>query len=501
MSGTDTKRPPSSADEVVISLGLDALTTDDALPVVEPEPQPEVLLFDRTDTGNGARLVHWFGPDLRFCSPLGGWHLWNGVVFKQDELGTVRQKAVETACRVTREADIVLAQAKQESDDDKRKGLEEDAKALLAWSLRSQNTRLLDNMQREASTRSEVARFVNDFNGEHLLLPVRNGVVDLATGNLLPGQRESHFTKQVPIAYNGTATCPTWHGFLATTFRGDSDLISWLQKLLGYCLTGSTEEQSLFLWYGTGANGKSTLLDVLLEILGPFGQTAAPGLLLQRSNEAHPTGMADLCGARLAVGSEVNHDHHFDEAMVKHLTGSDRVKARKLHRDHFEFVPTHKLVLAVNHLPGISGTDVGIWRRLVVVPFAHQVPESERDPKLPQKLRDEAQGILAWAIAGAKRWLEDGLGSCAAIDAAKAKYVEEANVLVQFLDDEVDLAPHSSVAKADLYERFRSWCATNGRTTWSQNTFTRRCSDHGLEGGRTAQGRFWRGLRLRRESK
>jgi len=217
-----------------------------------------------------------------------------------------------------------------------------------------------------------------------------------------------------------------WRTFLEKIFAGKDELIGYMQRLVGYCLTGVTEEHILPFLYGTGANGKSTLVETILKLMGPdYAMKAAPDLLMAKRGESHPTDRADLFGRRFVACIETEESRHMAEALVKEITGGDRMRARRMREDFWEFTPTHHVWLAGNHKPVIFGTDHGIWRRLKLIPFDVVIPDAEQDKKLPSKLAGELPGILNWAIAGCLDWRQGGMREPSIIHAVTGKYAAE----------------------------------------------------------------------------
>jgi putative DNA primase/helicase len=265
---------------------------------------------------------------------------------------------------------------------------------------------------------------------EHLdqdpwLFNVENGTIDLKTGELRPHERGALITKLAPVQYDREAECPTWWKFLMRIFNGNLALIEFLQKAVGYALTGSTREQCLFFLHGLGANGKSTLLEIIHTLLGDYAHRTSSETFLIKKSGGIPNDVAALRGARLVGAVEVESGRRLAEVLIKEMTGGDRISARFLHAEWFDFKPEFKIFLAANHKPVIRGTDHAIWRRIHLIPFNVQIPKPEQDRDLPEKLKAELPGILNWALEGCQMWQLYGLEPPAEVQAATQDYREE----------------------------------------------------------------------------
>ncbi len=268
-----------------------------------------------------------------------------------------------------------------------------------------------------------------------MLLNCSNGTLNLQTGDLQPHNPKDFITKFVDIEYLSDAECPVFLRFLERIMGGNAALIDYLQRYAGYCLTGSTSEQILVFFYGTGANGKTTLANVIEMLLGDFASTAASTLLMHRDNNSATNDLAALRGSRLVKVSEFDDGERLAEATVKSLTGGDRIACRYLYGEYFEYTPQYKILLLGNYKPNIRGRDHGIWRRIHMVPFNITIPESERDPKLMEKLSAELPGVLTWAVKGCLDWQEKGLCPPNEVKEEVNAYRQAEDVFIQWLDD------------------------------------------------------------------
>ncbi|MBZ0089300.1 MAG: DUF6362 family protein, partial [Thermoanaerobaculia bacterium] len=298
------------------------------------------------------------------------------------------------------------------------------------------------------------------------LLNTPGGIVDLRTGRLGDHDRALAMTR---IA---TATpaehCPVWLEFLATITNDDAELRAYLQRVVGYCLTGITTEHALFFLYGTGANGKSVFVNTVSTILGDYATTAPMDMFMAATGERHPTDMAGLRGARLVAAIETEQGRRWAESKLKALTGGDKITARFMRQDFFEFIPQFKLIVAGNHKPSIRNVDEAMRRRLHLIPFTVTIPPAKRDKTLPERLLAESDGILAWAVEGCLEWQRVGLKPPAAVAAATNEYFEAEDALGRWLDECCERGAAHGEATAALYDAWKSWADGNGEYAGSK---------------------------------
>jgi putative DNA primase/helicase len=325
---------------------------------------------------------------------------------------------------------------------------------MYAWAKYSNSANGIRNMV--AMAKSDLAIGPEELDTDPWLLNVENGTIDLRTGAMRKHRKEDFITKLAPVTFDPDADCSLWPAFLDRIFDGNEELIGYMQRLVGYCLTGVTEEHILPFLYGTGANGKSTFCETILKLMGPdYAMKAAPDLLLAKRLETHPTDRADLFGKRFVACIETEEGRRMAEALVKELTGGDRVRARRMREDFWEFAPTHHIWLAGNHKPVIVGSDRGIWRRIKLIPFEVVIPEAEQDKKLPAKLAEELPGILNWAIAGCLDWQRDGMREPKIVGAATSAYSAEMDEVGQFIKEYCETGPDFKTAATELYKAFQ----------------------------------------------
>lgn len=460
---------PVDWDAIGKSLDLPDWPTDTAEPV------------HLTELGNARRLVRRDGQDLRYIDPWGKWLTWDGTRWAIDDTGEVHRRAKATPREV-------LAEATSESDDDERKRLTKHA-------MDSEKAVRIRAAVELARSEPGIAILPDTLDRDPMLFNVANGTLDLRTGRLKDHTRADHITKAAAVRHDADATCPRFHTFLEQILP-DPAVRDYLQRLVGYSMTGSTAEQILLILYGSGENGKSTLIDLIRDLFGDYGQQAPMDTFLERS-QGIPNDIARLRGARLVAASEVNEGKRLNESLVKSMTGGDVMVGRFLRAEFFEFKPQFQAWLATNHKPDIRGTDHAIWRRIRLIEFGVTVTPEQRDNDLPAKLRAELPGILNWALAGCQAWQADGLATPAAVTQATADYREDADIIGAFLEDCCELGDGRQAVTSALYTRYGYWCQANGHDQLAQPMLGRRLKERGLIAAKSGNTRFWRGISLR----
>lgn len=465
-------------------LGLRSLRILAAEPKTLEQRPPDTKWFELTELGNAEHLVHRHGRDLRYCHQWGKWLVWNERAWSTDETGEVERRAKETIRSK-------YAQASQIQSPESRT-------ALAGFARSSESYRSLVAMLKHAASEPGIPVVAEEMNADPWLLPVQNATIDLRNGTAREHRRKDLCTGYVDVLWDPAAECPRWKQFLLDGMAGNVELVEFLQRAIGYTLTGDTREQVLFFLIGAGSNGKSTFIRVLQRLLGYLACQAAPGLLLLKRNDTHPTEQADLFGKRLVVATEIGEGRSFAEETIKQLTGEDKIRARRMREDFWEFDPQHKIWVSANHKPTVRGTDYAIWRRLLLVPFDVVFGPDRKDPTLFRRLSNELPGILHWAVAGTQKWLANGLNPPRAVLAAVAKYREEMDTIGRFLGERTTPEPKVQTSAADLYASYKSWCEAEGEEPVRQRQFGRALSERGFERVKRSV-YYYIGLRLRDE--
>jgi putative DNA primase/helicase len=345
---------------------------------------------------------------------------------------------------------------------------------------------------------------VSKLDADPYLLGVKNGVVDLRTGEFREARREDYVTKRAGTAFDPRARCPQWNAFLRTILGADDlvkdgEMIAYLQRAVGYLLTGLTVEEVLFVLWGTGANGKSTFRETLFALLGDYAIGADASLLItpKQGGGASPD-LARLHGRRLVAVNETQQNDHLNEARVKFITSHDIITARNLYEAPFDFTPTHKTVLTTNHKPIVRGADEGTWRRIHLLPFTKMIPVEERDLHFRErKLLPELPGILNWALEGLRAYLREGLKPPEAVRAATKEYREDMDIIGQWIEECCVREPAARATAAMLHHSYKYWAESEAGFSISANKFGRELRDRGFEPTRDMRAKSFRGLRLR----
>jgi putative DNA primase/helicase len=350
-----------------------------------------------------------------------------------------------------------------------------------------------------AQSESSIPIRLTDFDADPMLFNVQNGTIDLRKGELRKHRREDLISKISPVTYNPQASAPLWDSFIKRITNGSEGLAKYLARTVGYSLTGETIEHALFLLYGTGANGKSTFLEGLRYVMGDYATTADFGAFLASKGQGIRNDIARLKGARFVTATESEAGKRMAESLVKQLTGGDQVSARFLYGEFFEFQPVFKLFLGTNHRPKVIGSDEGIWRRIRLIPFTLTIPPSERDKKLTAKLKSEAQGILNWAIAGLRDWLDGGLKDPVEVLAATQEYRQREDAIAHFLESCCTIQGEARVGSESLYKQYCSWAGSNNEYLLNSRDFSKSIEEKGFNKKHTARGATWFGIGMSTE--
>lgn len=453
------------------------------------------------DAGAAQAFARLHDGRLLYDHSSGSWREFDGTRWARDELGRIAQHGLAVARELFVDASQIMLRASRERNPVLQKQLRVEADQAMSAATALHKKPRLDAMIALAASDPRLAATRAMFDANDMVVGVQNGVVELSE---LPvthrdGAAADMITRQAGTSYDAMALCPTWDAFLERV-QPDPDVRHWLRRWVGYCLTGLTTEQTFIVFHGLGANGKSVFAETLKKLLGGYGVSADFGTFTakDKASDAIRNDLARLDKVRLVVASEGPDGARLDEDLVKRITGGDEITARFLHREFFSFRPRFKLLLVTNHRPSISGTDHGIWRRVVLVPWTVTIPREEQDRRLTERLEDEMAGILNWALAGLDEYLALGLDQLPrAIAAANAEYRQDSDVVGLWIEDACLLDAAGRATTGELYQSYSAWAQAAGHRPMSAKSLGDRLRERGLTPWRTGGARGWAGIALK----
>ena len=419
--------------------------------------------YQMTEVGNSERFLDQWGHMLRYNHTSGYWHIWNGKQWEFDERNRIVQFAKKTIRRMYSE--IPLLKSDQKKID------------LSKHAIRSETRSQMNNMIEIANSFGKIALIQSEFDKDPYVFNLKNGTYNLKTNEFMEHDPKDHLSKIADVEFVHDANCYLFEDSLLTIFNNNTELIKFVQRAVGLSLCGAHLEEVLFFCYGSGKNGKSVFFKVLQSVFGDYFQKAPTEMLMLKINESIPNDVARLPGARFVAAEELPENRSFNENRLKNLTGGDKITARFLHKEFFEFMPTHTLWIYGNHKPTIKGADEGIWRRICLIPFNVTIPESERRPQheLMADFELEKSGILNWILQGWKEYQKIGLQPPDAVKEATKEYRDEMDMVGDFIGECCDLNdPAYKIKSVDLYKVYMEWCkSTNEYVIPKKKFFSR----------------------------
>lgn len=447
------------------------------LPVGEVPP---VALIPGTDMANARRMHQRHGHNLHYTVER-GWLVWSGRHWQIDD------KAVAVAQLAKESAESMLDEIREAAD---QKQAFKDARA-------AAQRRSIEAAIWLARSEPGIYQQLTTFDADPMILNVGNGIVDLTTGELGPHDQEARCTMLAGCDYDARAEAPRWRQFIGEVCLENVELMDYMQRMCGYLLTASVQEHCLFFLHGGGRNGKSVLVETIMRVMGDYACAAEPEMLMTKKHVGIPNDVARLRGRRAVFLNETNQGHRFDEAKLKNLTGGDKLNARFLREEFFDFAPTHKLCLRGNHKPTVSGTDEGIWSRLRLIPFNLRLDPQDIDQGLPAALARELPGILTWCVQGCLLWQQHGLATPQVILDALKEYRAESDTLGRFIDEQCECAPLYEYKGSALYSRYRDFCEQAGERYVSSKDFPAEMERKGFKRHKKVGERLFIGIRYK----
>lgn len=438
--------------------------------------------FQMTDDGNAQRLAKHFGDILRYVPEWGQWIVWNGRRWKIDNSGEIMSYVRQTLDRMWEEA-------AQQNDPEIREKMSK-------WILNSQSINRMKAMHQLAQSIQSMVVHADELDRNQLQLNTVNGTYDIETGALLPHDKNGYHTKMTNVRFNPEAKCPRFLEYFER-IQPDPQVRAFLQRALGYSMTGSNEEQVFFIAYGNTANGKSTLIKLMGYMLCDYAVNADVTTFLHTGSDKIRTDLARMAGSRFVGCTEPDEGQRLAVSLIKKITGGDSIVSRKLYQAEFEHYASYKIWISTNHRPKASSSDDALWRRVQMIPFNVTIPKEEQNKRLTEELFDtEKEGILLWLLEGARLWKRDGLGSVEAVEQATHDYREHSDSVALFIDSECELDEKAEVGSGSLYAAYKDWCNDSNEKAVSSNVFKEKLTRLGLEVKRKEKGMVWVGLRL-----
>ena len=436
---------------------------------------PAILLSaPLTDSGNAECLLELFAQDFRSCRPMAkmkaeskGIFRWNGAVWEEDVTREFRTCAVWTARgrkAISTHAETV-----------------EIRKKLYKFANDSENVGKLEAMCELASTSEGVSTSQEMWDSDPLKLAVLNGTLDLKVGEFYEPRRDDYILNRANVTYDEKAECPIWVKTLGEIFKDNPEIVPYLQRVFGYCLTGLTDEHLMWFWHGGGANGKSTILNIIKLLLGDLAATTSFATFDTKNDNGRNDGLAELRGKRFVAASEGEQGRSIAEAKIKSVVSNDEISCRFLFNNLFSYKPTYKVILASNHLPEIKGTDRGIWRRVHIVPFNQTFEGANKDPDLEEKLKTELSGIFNWCLAGLQDFWERGGVDPPAVVLYSTKSLEnQSDLFQQWFDERITPIENGVIKRSVAYLDYRNYLRTSGETPIVKIAWTNRMAESGV---------------------
>ena len=409
--------------------------------------------------------------DMRYVTTWGRWFIWDGTRWIRDDTQLATDKSRE------------LCRAAAQSTN----------KLKTAQSLASR--RVISNVESLSQSDRKIATTIDQWDADGWLLNTPGGTVNLKTGASKAHDREDFITKSTAVAPRDS--CPLWESFITRVTGGNAELATFLQRVSGYSLTGDTTEHALFFLYGEGGNGKGVFLNTIAGIMGDYALTASMDAFVVTHNDRHPTELAAMRGARLVTAQETEEGRRWAESKIKALTGGDKISARFMRQDFFEFTPQFKLVIAGNFKPALRGVNEAIRRRMNLVPFTMKIAESERDPQLAEKLRAEWPGILAWMIRGCVEWQDAGLRQPGAVLEATQEYLAEEDSTSAWFDELCVRDANAKTLGAAAWGSWVRWAEGAGVFVGDRKRFYRTMDAMGFQRGIREGAPLFRGFSIR----
>ncbi len=452
-----------------------------------------LINYNFSDVGNAERLIAMYNKIIRYKPGFksGQWFIWSGKYWNVDCVGRIEVLARNVIKSLQQQGkELPKCNREGNPNDDLKKQIQK-------FVLRSENDNRIRAMINQSRTEHNI--ILNEMNKDAYLLNLKKGTLNLKTGKLQEHNRKDYITKLVHVDFNPEAKCPNWIEFIYKIFMGNKELIEYIQKSVGYSMTGDSNLQCFYILHGKGANGKGTFMKAIRTILGDYAAVLKSTSLMGKKGDEGARG--DLAKPEVKTFvwiNELEEGKYFDEALVKSLSsGRDEViPVRRMYEEEFDLHPTFKLWMTTNKLPKIKGTDNGIWRRVRQIPFEYNF---ENDPAKDEyffenKLMPEMNGILNWAIEGCLRWQKEGIEVPNEVKYAIDTYRNDMDPVQRFLDEECIVSKTCTTRIAQLYKSYQDWCHDNKEYVLSSRKLTQKLMEKDFKQGRDMKSKYWTGI-------
>lgn len=463
------------------------------------DPHMALLDMNCTHYGNGCRFIHYFGKDVKYCPPFEWWYIWTPQEgrWKKDEMGVISEMGKETVLRLYGEAESAPTEGRR--------------KEVASWAMKCEKPTAVTQLLESARSDPLITVHFDVFDPNPMELNLKNGWYDFKERKFHPHDRDHFFTMMLPVEYDPEAKCPTWLAFLDRIFRSlpeKEKLIAFLQRAVGYSLTGVTKERAIFLMYGLGSNGKTVFVTTLESLFGDYGTSVSSATFTTAMATNVRNDLARLKGKRFVWASENSTETVLDEELVKRVTGGDTVVCRFLFKEEFEYRPNFKVWWIFNNKPKIRDATDSIWDRIHLIPCEERIPKAEQDKELTAKIRQELPGVLNWALQGYAEYVRlGGLDAPAAVQEATQEYRSEEDLLADFLDEWVEVVEQqtieggiSSDARCPFPDVWKAWVVYT--TTNKEKKYSKKWLGHQIgakfKTGHTKKSRYVVGIRLKK---
>ncbi len=465
------------------SLNEDALEENEVSQICESMKRYEnsFLEFSVEDLENAERFKTFLNGNFKYIQEKGTWFYWDDIKWKIDSNGEITRNYRDYIRELESEADML-------------NGTQRDNAIDLISELKS--NKKINATKKLLMDLEEVTQSIGEFDQIKELLTFKNGLLDLKSGELLKHDKSKLLTKYINSDFKKGSKCPMWERFLHEIFQGDIELIKFIQRALGYSITGFTDEQVLFFLIGQGENGKSTFGNVISNIFESISSQADFNTFIESKSERIRNDIARLSSSRIVFASESSPDKYLDEGAIKQMTGGEKITARFLFKEFFEFRPQFKIWLIANQFPLIKQNDHALWRRIIPICIDYKVPKEKKDPFLEKKLLSEREGIISWVVNGTLSWMKEGLNPPRIISNFKREIKTEADEIKQFIDERCHLLNSGKCKSSDLFQAYKNWSEAEGYIPRTVQVFTKRLKDLGLIQKRDSKSRYWIGVSL-----